>query len=203
MGTSMYYTNLLILLVIFISGCASTPSDGSSDGAQATQPTTITASGEVIALYRQAITELNNNQLEKAEISFLEMIKLQPDLAGPWANLALLYIKQKQYDKAEQNIQAALKRNPGMAQALNLRGYIESTKGHINKAKELYEKAITSKPDYALAHYNLALLYDVYLQNIPKAIEHYQRYLTLIEDKDPKTKDWVEELKRNIKSGKA
>ncbi len=152
-----------------------------------------------IALYQQAITQLNNNQLEAAESSFIRMTEIQPDLAGPWANLALVYLKQNQKEKAEQNIQIALNKNPNMAQALNLAGYLKNQKGEISDSKSLYEKAIINKPDYALAHYNLALIYDIYLQNIPMAIKYYQLYLSLIDYKDEKTKDWVEELKLNVK----
>lgn len=196
----MYYTKYLIILTIFIGGCVSDPSQEPSDEAQSTETIAPSVSGEEIALYRQGITELNNNQLAEAETSFLKMAKLQPDLAGPWANLSLVAIKRGRYDEADKHIQIALTKNPNMPQALNMAGYIESRKGHIKKAKGLYEKAIASKPDYALAHYNLALLYDVYFQNLPKAIEHYQRYLSLIKHEDKKTKDWVEELKLNAKS---
>jgi tetratricopeptide (TPR) repeat protein len=199
----MSYTNYLFLLLFFLGGCAATPSQEPSETSEDTRSATPNASLEEVAIYRQGITELNNNQLNQAEISFLKMAKLQPALAGPWANLALVYLKRQQYDKAEKHVQIALSKNPNMAQALNLAGYLESRKGHINKAKGLYEKAISSKPDYALAHYNLALLYDVYLQDLPKAIEHYQRYLALIKHEDKKTKDWVEELKLNVKSDTA
>lgn len=153
-----------------------------------------------LGLYRQAITELNNNELDKAEQSFTKMTELHPDLAGPWANLALVYLKQEHMEKAEENIQIALQKNPDMPQALNLAGYIENQKGEINQAKSFYEKAIKNKPDYALAHYNLALLYDIYLQDIPKAVQHYEQYLSLIKVEDSKTKSWVEELRLNMKS---
>ncbi|MGD8785472.1 MAG: tetratricopeptide repeat protein [Thioalkalispiraceae bacterium] len=194
----MYYTRLLILLVFFVGGCATGPASAPSETAQGADSDKANTTGEEIALYRQAITELNNNQLGRAEMSFLKMAKRQPDLAGPWANLALVYIKRQQYDKAEEHVQTALAKNPNMPQALNLAGYLASRKGEINKAKGLYEKAISEKPDYALAHYNLALLYDIYLQNLVKAVEHYQRYLSLIDYEDQKTKTWVEELKLNI-----
>ncbi len=202
----MYYTRLLILTLslLLLEGCATSPSSTLSPKHSNKEQSSIRTPSEVeITLYRQAITDLSNHNFAEAEVSFLNMIKKQPDLAGPWANLALVYIKQQQFEKAENTIQTALKKNPNMAQALNLAGYIANRKGRINEAKQFYEKAIINKPDYALAHYNLALLYDVYLQDISKALEYYQQYLSLISDEDKNTKDWVEELKLNIKSDDA
>lgn len=195
-GVVVYPYALTVILLLFILGCTTAPSTQISSDIN---PVATNRSGDLdIKLYREAITELSNHNLEKAKSIFLQIIKNQPELAGPWANLALIYLKEEQYEKADQHIKAALKKNPEMAQALNIAGYISSRKGEINKAIALYEKAIANKADYALAHYNLALLYDVYLQDIPKALQHYQIYLPLIHYEDQNTIDWVEELKLNI-----
>jgi len=200
----MYYIKLIIItILIILGGCTTTPSTDISPGpsVSTTKDNRVKvnkSSGDEIAQYRQAITELNNGNLEKAKLQLLEIVKIQPDLAGPWGNLALIYIKQGQLNRAEENLEIALKNNPNMAQLLNMAGYLETKKGNINVAIDLYEKAITQKPDYALAHYNLALLYDIYLQDLPKAVEYYEKYLALIGTEDKKTKDWVEELKLNI-----
>lgn len=195
--------------LLTLAGCASGPAqEASPEPLSVNQPSTESSSetlpeGSSVTLYRNAITELNNNNLEVAKNNFLMIIKEQPDLAGPWANLALIHIKQERFEDAEMNIQAALDKNPEMAQALNMAGFIENRKGNINKAKYYYEKAIEKKSDYALAHYNLALLYDVYLQNIAKAVQHYQKYLSFLGNEDKKTKTWLEELKRNLKGNNA
>jgi len=202
---SMFYTNLFLVLAVFLGGCASTPSTLSSMGMkiETAKPNNKAShpAGNLVTFYQNALTELNNNNLEIAKKMFLEIIKMQPDLAGPWANLALIDIKQERYEKAENNIGVALNNNPQMVQALNIAGVIENRKGNINKAKYYYEKAIAKKPAYALAHYNLALLYDIYLQDIAKAINHYQQYLSLLDHEDKRTKSWVKELKLNLSRG--
>jgi len=203
----MYYTRLLSLLPIFVlllGGCASGPAKKS-----ATDPLIETQqrnSGklpteELATRYQSALTELNNGDYETAKKSLQKIIDIDADLAGPWANLALIHIKQNYYEEAEKKVTIALDKNPKMAQALNIAGFIEYQKGNINTAKNYYQKAITNKPDYALAHYNLALLYDVYLQEIAKAVIHYQRYLDLSDHQDKKTRVWVKELKRNLPQG--
>lgn len=197
------YSIKIILLFLLLTGCVTgptgtpvpAPQNAKQDNTQENIP-----KNNPITLYRTAITDLNNNDLKNAESNFRTITKSEPDLAGPWANLALINIKQENYVEAEKNVRTALERNPEMAQALNIAGFIETRKGNITKAKEYYIQAVVKKPDYALAHYNLALLYDVYLQNIKKAVEHYQLYLSLLGYEDIKTKNWVEELKLNIKS---
>jgi len=185
-----------------LGGCASGPSKVSTAPKVEKQDTgTHKPSVEnLVTLYQDALTELSNNNLKKAEKYFLKVTKTHPDFAGPWANLALIYIKQERYKKAENHIQKTLEKNPEMAHALNMAGFIEERKGNINKAKTYYEEAIEKKPDYTLAHYNLALLYDVYLQNIREAIKHYQQYLSLLDGEDEKTENWIEELTFNLKS---
>ena len=203
----MYYIKHilpLLTLTAFLAGCASGPSGKSSVSPGVTQQEKNSQKPPIenlVTLYQDALTELNKNNFKTAEKHFLRITQTHPDFAGPWANLALIYIKQKHYEKAENYIQKALEKNPEMAQALNMAGFVAERNGNINKAKNYYEKAIAKKPDYMLAHYNLALLYDVYLQNIAEAVKHYQKYLFLSDGEDKKTKNWVNELKLNLKNG--
>jgi len=204
---SMYYIKylfLLLILSIFLGGCASGPSKTPSAPPIVKKKDTNEQTPSIenlVTLYQDALTELSNNDFKIAEEYFLKVTKKHPDFAGPWANLALIYIKQGLYEKAEKHIQKSLTKNPKMAQALNMAGFIEEQKGNINKAKNYYEKSIEKNPGYTLAHYNLALLYDIYLQNIPEAIKHYQQYLSLLNDEDEEIENWVEELKFSLTNG--
>ncbi len=74
-------------------------------------------------------------------------------------------------------------------------------KGKINDAKKDYIKAIELKPDYINAHYNLALLYDIYLQEITLAIKHYETYLSLLKKTDEATQEWVNHLRGTLANG--
>lgn len=154
-----------------------------------------------IALYGKGITYLNDNQLTDAETIFKSIIAKRPEFAGPWANLALINIKNNDLAKAQENLNQALARDPSMPQIYNMLGYIEKKKGNINKAIDYYLQAIAKKPDYAMAHYNVALLYDIYLQDLPDAITHYKRYLELDHNQDKVTADWVSELENTLKRG--
>ena len=39
--------------------------------------------------------------------------------------------------------------------------------------------ALDLKPDYAEAHYNLGVFYELHRKDLPKALAQYQKYLTL------------------------
>jgi tetratricopeptide (TPR) repeat protein len=197
MGISMYYTKLLsIVLLLSLVGCSTSPSNLKPNANE----DSATISDTEIALYRQAITDLSNSDLDKAEANFLKMSRAKPNLAGPWANLALIYLKQQQYEKADNAIKSALEKNPSMPQALNLAGVMAEKEGRITEAQRFYEQAILNKPDYAIAHYNLALLFDIHLQDIARALVHYQRYQFLTGDTDKNTAMWIKELTFNLEN---
>jgi len=187
-----YYIALLILC-----GCNSTapPAPSVTVPTEATTNNSNELLDSEISLYRRAIAQLGDNNLSAAQGSFEKMASKHPELAGPWANLSLIAIKQGDLASAKTFIDKALNKNPYMAQALNLAGNIATEQADVIAAKKYYHQAIDINKEYALAHYNLALLYDTYLQDIPNAISHYQKYLSFTKIKDPKTQQWVNELK--------
>lgn len=197
----MYYNSLLACLFLLLLGCASAPSQQPAESKTNAKSTQAEANAE-IAMYAIAMADIQDNKLQKAQELLNKISEKHPELAGPWANQALIDIKNKDLTKARQHLDNALKRDPGMPQAYNLLGYLDKEDGKITKAIEDYNRAIAKKPDYAIAHYNLALLYDIYLQDIPNAIEHYKRYLVLTNNQDKRTADWVTELESSLKRGK-
>ena len=193
---------LLVLLVASIAACTpAVHSDRTS-----TPPTSSTQESAAIITdserndYRNAITALNNNKLDLAENILKEMLKNRKDLAGPWANLGLVYLKKNDIPNATKAFEQALQINPKQAYALNLMGLIEYNNGNLLKATEHYQAALLNKPDYANAHYNLALLYDIFYQDIPKAVEHYRQYMELTKHQDKETALWLEQLSGSLKT---
>jgi hypothetical protein len=58
-------------------------------------------------------------------------------------------------------------------------------------------KAVTASPDYALAHYNLGVLNELYLQRLDLALQHFERYQEL-SGEDEQVSKWIADLKRRI-----
>jgi len=187
----------LIFITLLLSSCATTettrslPIETISTGASTFEQTE----------FERAIVLLNHNKLEPAKEIFQQFTIDRPELAGPYANLAIIALKNNKPERALELVNRALAKNPKLAQALNLLAYLEQVTGKIILAEKHYKQAIESKNDYAIAHYNLALLYDVYLQDIEKAIPHYEAYMKLINNKDKTTADWLEQIKRKVDNG--
>ena len=188
----------LSLVALLLSSCATT-----------TETTTISSS--VISpleqsdsernKYKKALTLLNHDKLDAAKEIFQQLKSDRPELAGPYANLAIIALKNNEPEKALELVKLALTKNPNLAQALNLLAYLEQVSGEIKLAEKHYKEAIKNKSNYAIAHYNIALLYDVYLQDIESAIPHYERYMELINNEDKSTADWLEQIKRTKDKG--
>jgi len=193
----MHYIKLLLISVL-LTACSTT-----------NKTATITSSGlspleqseSELSRYKIAITLLNNNKLDEAKEIFVEFKSERPELAGPYANLAVIALKRNNPDEAFNLVKIAVEKNPKLPQALNLLAYLEQMNGEITSALNHYKQAIKNKSDYALAHYNIALLYDVYMQDVENAIPHYERYMKLTNNKDKNTADWLEQIKRTRENG--
>ena len=70
-------------------------------------------------------------------------------------------------------------------------------KKQFSEAEKYYKTAISINKNFALAHYNLALLYDIYFQDIKRAYAQYLKYLSLVPD-DKETQAWADELKYSL-----
>lgn len=186
-------------LVIVLTACTPAIQSDRPATTESTQAGTALMTESERNDYRNAITALNNNKLDLAESILKEMLKNRKDLAGPWTNLGLVYLKKNDTTQATKALEQALQLNPKQPYALNLMGLIEYNQGNVQKAAEYYEAALLNKPDYANAHYNLALLYDIFYQDIPQAVAHYQQYMELTKHQDKETEVWLQQLASSLK----
>ncbi len=58
-------------------------------------------------------------------------------------------------------------------------------------------KAVTSSPEYALAHYNLGVLNELYLQRLEIALQHFETYQALVGE-DKQVEKWIADLRRRV-----
>lgn len=186
------YRKYSILLVIFLaSGCAVVPAPDDEDVA----PQRVSEAPEVTVSSLDAAKQaLAENDLDAAELQLQRLLTEQPELGLAWYNLASVYYQKKAWQSANDALMKALQFEPKVARNHHLFGLVAQAQGKISQARGHYLKAIEFEHDYANAHYNLALLNDIYYQDIASAVEHYQHYLALVND-DEETVVWVQELK--------
>ncbi len=202
-------SRIRVLLILFVSlvlgACAQKTIKSQATGAGQAQPTSDTATRAIDSASRlkfeQGIAALSVRDFAAARRSFNELVRANPDLSGPYANLALIDYQQKKYERSFKQINKAIELNPLQAQSYHLRAQIQLQNGEIKQARNDYQKALELDPAYLNAHYNLALLYDIYLQEIALAIEHYSIYLSLLGEKDEIMQDWINHLKGTLENG--
>lgn len=135
---------------------------------------------------------------KQAEKKLKLILKSSPRLAGPYANLAIIYHRQNRLEKAQTMIATAIKNNPGNPEYHNLGGIISRQQGKFGDAREFYIKAIALRPGKPEYHLNLGILYDLYLHEHGKALAEYKKYQQLRKKKDKKVAGWIVDLGRRL-----
>lgn len=184
---------VIMVVICLINGCA-TPGGNSSKGAASVE----TLAPSQLERYQQALSKLEEAQPKDAEKLLENLVRERADVAELWINLALSQYQQNKSSAAEKTVNQILVSFPGVAQAHNLAGLLAVEEGEFKQAEQHYAQALKISPSYANALYNMALLQDVYLRNIPSAVDYYNRYLALAED-DEATKAWADNLSQRLK----
>jgi lipoprotein NlpI len=96
------------------------------------------------------------------------------NLATAFNNRGNAYDDKKQYDRAIQDYDQAIKLNPNYALAFLNRGNAYQNKDQYDRAIQDYDQAIKLNPNYALAFYNRGLAYDDKKQ-YDRAIQDYDQ----------------------------
>src|SRR6218665_1821109 len=118
-----------------------------------------------------------------------------PQFSGPLVNEGLIYLRQQKYADAEKVLHNAIQVNARNPFAFNLLGVALREQGKFPDAEAAYDSALAIDPNYAKAHFNLGVLADLYMQDLPLALGHYQRYQTLQGKPDPVVATWIIDLK--------
>jgi cellulose synthase operon protein C len=114
------------------------------------------ANAEVLVLLGQ--TQLTQNKEAEALQSFKEAVAQQPKDLNGYNSLSELYIRQKNFDAAENTLQTAIKELPGNPNfRLSLAG-LQILKGDPDKAIAQYESLLRDQPKSLVAINNLVSL---------------------------------------------
>ncbi len=74
-------------------------------------------------------------------------------------------------------------------------GITERGLGKFADAEAAYQRAIAADPNYAPAHLNLGVLYDLYLGQPQKALDEFERYIG-IAGENKQVDGWMVELRK-------
>ena len=189
-----------LVLVLILAGCASSgptsqPTGSSADGVSGDGGPVVSAAA--LTLFEQASAAMASGDYLDAERRFQEFLLQYPAYPGAHVNLAIIQANNGSDEAAIASIDAALAINPDYAPALNQKGMLLRRNGKFLEAEAAYLKAVTASPDYALAHYNLGVLNELYLQRLDIALQHFELYQGLVGD-DKQVEKWIADLRRRV-----
>lgn len=189
------------LCIALLSGCAGF--GGGKKESQTSQPDqaqVTQVSPEARKSYDEALVAMRNGDNSAAKGRLMDLTKTYPNLSGPYTNLGLIYFREGEIDDAQAAFEQAIKVNPKSAVSYNHLGIIKRGKGKFKEAEDDYLQALSINKDYAYAHLNIGILYDLYLGELHKALDHYNRFQKLSAEEDQEVKKWIIDLRRRIKS---
>lgn len=176
------------------------PSEASGDTSRSPGVSAITALPpvpvDVAGDYAKAIELMSSGQDDEAQRLLQSVASRSPQFSGPLVNQALILLRQKEYAKAQAMLDAALGINARNPYAFNIKGIALREQGKFAEARRAYEDALAIDPGYAKAHFNLGVLADLYLQDLPLALTHYERYQSLQSKPDPAVANWIIDLQK-------
>jgi tetratricopeptide (TPR) repeat protein len=183
------------LLALLTAGCGSTGSRVEPQAAVA-GPDPAAISG-----FEQALAALRAGDGTGAETQLQALVNAYPDYAGPLVNLARIRAGRGEIGPAAGLLERAVTVCTHCAAPWTELGVLRRQQGRFKDAEESYLRAITADPGYANAHFNLGILYELYLARPELALQQYARFRAL-HAQDPVAGDvdkWMADLSRRTK----
>ena len=146
--------------------------------------------------FDEALKLLDEKHYEQAVNILNQLVKEESRFAAPFVNLGMAYKRMGDPAKAEENLRRAVDIDLGNAQANNELGMLYRKQGRFADARKAYENALADHPDYLPSLQNLGILCDLYMGDLECALNQYEKYLDIEDNKNIKI--WITDLKRRM-----
>jgi Tfp pilus assembly protein PilF len=154
------------------------------------------ASPQAIRHFERANRAMEHEDWGTAIAELQWLLENYPDLSGPCLNLALVYQYQDEPELAEQYYRYALQINPNNLPAYNQYAVFLREQGRFSEAEQVYKDALGVWEAHPQTHINIGILYDLYMGDQVRALEHFNRYQDLTGSEDQQVAGWIVDLKR-------
>jgi tetratricopeptide (TPR) repeat protein len=151
-------------------------------------------SGEVRSQFDSALRLLEQERYPQGIALLLEVAQKAPDVTAPYIDLGIAYERIGDFEHAEASFKKALELNPNHPVVHDELGLLYRQTGRFAAARTSYEKALEIHSGFHFAHRNLAILCDVYLNDVPCALAHYEAY-SRAEPDDEEVAKWIADLR--------
>lgn len=127
-----------------------------------------------------------------------EPVSVSPEMALDFARKGKQAYEQGRKQAAEQAWRKAVELNPEDPVVVNNLALLLQEEKRFAEAVSLLERGLRHSPDVAELHYNLAVIAELYLLDLEKALTHYQRYREISGTQDKTVAGWIADLERRL-----
>ncbi len=210
--------SFLILMFLHLASCAGRIPDNSqtTDGASNSKvlqsgvtkpspaPLPTIWPDDALKAFDQGVSLLKSHP-GKAASAFNVAIKQAPQMEAAYYNLGLLYYSDTKDKKKQQQLEKLITdaENQGVlsARLMNLLAVNLRKQGKFLEAEANYIMALTLEPNHLSTLANMAILQDLYLGQLTRALEYYKRYQQQLEQQgkeDNRINNWLADLQQRI-----
>jgi tetratricopeptide (TPR) repeat protein len=190
--------NLSVLtLVALLSACGSAPTQDSVKPARNLKPVEVPQLAK--AEYEVVIKAIDAQNWPKAAKVLQGMQQSYPQLLSLRVSSAWVSWQSGNTEQAIKELQSVIATNKlYKPDAYNYLAIINREQGKFNEAEKVYLEALEIWPNDSATHINLGILYELYMAQLPKALEHY-RQAQRARSNDRLLSGWVKDLERRTK----
>lgn len=201
------------LLALSLAACTVGPAKRSSASTALATPVRAAPTAEVAATdqtkgdpdqrFQEALALMKARRTPEAQAAFIALSRDYPNFSGPLTDLGILYAQTHQRELAVASLTRAVAANPNNEVAHNWLGTLHRENGDFLRAEQSYQRALQAKPDYAQAHLNIAILYDVALHRPREALGAYRSYQRIAGNDDLIVDAWIRDLESRLQTAPA
>jgi tetratricopeptide (TPR) repeat protein len=147
--------------------------------------------------FDDARAALAAGQHDRAIELFTAIADAESHFAAPHINLGIAHREAGNLEEAEAALLRALEANPRHPVAHNEIGIVYRRLGKFEEARSSYESALEIFENFHFARKNLAIVCDLFLEDLACALENYETYRAAVPD-DEEVEMWVADVTQRM-----
>jgi tetratricopeptide (TPR) repeat protein len=127
-----------------------------------------------------------------------QVVPVNPELAMKYTQEGRQAYEQGRKSAAVDAWTQAVTLNPEDAITVNNLALLLQEEKHFSEAADFLETGLQYSPNVPQLHYNLAIISELYLLDLERALAHYQAYKKLTGTEDKQVDGWISDLERRL-----